>query len=90
MPDEKILRIASGAWLNTSGINSTPSPNERLTANTNVSFRPIFCDATMRIPAAATVPNINKVAQPNTGSGISEKTAPTIGNSPKRINIAAI
>ena len=90
IPEENMLRIASGACFKTSGINSTPSPKERLTANTNVSLRPISWDEIIRIPAAATVPNISKVAPPNTGSGIKENTAPTMGNNPKRTSIAAI
>ena len=44
IPEENMLRIASGACFKTSGINSTPSPKERLTANTNVSLRPISWD----------------------------------------------
>lgn len=83
IPEEKILRIASGACFNTSGISSTPKPKDRLTAKTRVSLRPISCEETMRIPAAATVPNINKVAPPSTGSGIRENIAPTaVTNTP--------
>ena len=49
IPEEKILRIASGACFNTSGISSTPKPKDRLTAKTRVSLRPISCEETMRI-----------------------------------------
>ena len=42
------------------------------------------------IPAAATVPNISRVAPPSTGSGIKEKITPTTGNNPNRISIPAI
>ena len=42
------------------------------------------------IPAAATVPNINKVAPPNTGSGIKEKILPTAGKIPSSTKKPAI
>lgn len=90
IPEEKIPLIASGAVFRISGINSTPSPNDKLTASTSVAFRLISYAAIIRIPAAATVPNINKVAPPRTGSGIKEKITPTTGNNPNRINIPAI
>ena len=40
--------------------------------------------------ADATVPNINNVAPPNTGSGINEKINPTTGNKPNNTNIPAM
>ena len=57
---------------------------------TNVAFRLIFCAAIIRMPAEATVPNISKVAPPNTGSGIREKINPTLGNNPNRIRKPAM
>ena len=57
---------------------------------TNTALRVISVEAMIRIPAAATVPNINKVAPPKTGSGISENTLPTTGKSPKRTKAPAM
>ena len=41
-------------------------------------------------PAAATVPNIRRVAPPNTGSGINENTTPTIGKNPSNTRNSAM
>ena len=67
IPDEKILLTVSGNWLRISGTSSTLKPSEKLMAITKVALRLMFCEAMMRMPAAATVPNISKVAPPNTG-----------------------
>ena len=80
IPDEKMLRSVSGKPDRISGMNSTLSPPARLIASTRISFRPSFCEAMTFIPDAATVPNISSVAPPNTGSGISENTRLTAGN----------
>ena len=69
---------------------ATLSPNEKLKAITSVALRSIRWEAMIRIPAAATVPNISRVAPPSTGSGIKEKITPTTGNNPNRISIPAI
>ena len=90
IPEEKIFFIVSGKWHRMSGTISTLSPKEKLSAITNVALRLIFCAAIMRIPAEATVPNISKVAPPNTGSGIKEKINPTPGNHPNRIRQPAM
>ena len=90
IPDEKMFLISSGNCVRISGTISTLSPNEKLNAKTSVAFLSIFCEAIMRIPAEATVPNIKSVAPPNTGSGIIEKIRPTAGNKPKTIRNAAI
>lgn len=90
MPDARMPRSVSGNWLRMSGTNSTLSPSEKLTAITSVAFRLMGCAAMMRMPAAATVPNISSVAPPNTGSGISENTSPTAGNSPSRMRKPAM
>ena len=82
IPEEKIFLSISGSWHNISGTSSTLSPKEKLIAMTNVALRLISCAAMMRMPAAATVPNISRVAPPNTGSGINENTRPTAGKSP--------
>ena len=76
MPEEKMPRKVSGNWLRMSGTSSTLRPNEKLTAMTKVAFRPMGCAAMMRMPAAATVPNISNVAPPSTGSGNQRKDKP--------------
>ena len=73
-----------------SGTISTLKPKAKLSAMTNVAFRLIFCAAIIRMPAEATVPNISKVAPPNTGSGIREKINPTLGNNPNKIRKPAM
>ena len=90
MPDAKMFRSVSGSWHSISGTSSTLRPSEKLTAMTRVAFRLISCAAMMRMPAAATVPNISRVAPPNTGSGISENTSPTAGNRPSSTRKAAM
>ena len=82
IPEEKIFRTVSGSCESISGTNSTLNPKLKLMAITNVALRLMSCEAMMRIPAAATVPNISKVAPPNTGSGINQNTKPTTGNKP--------
>ena len=90
MPDEKMLRMVSGNWLNISGTISTLNPSEKLIAITKVALRLMVCEAMMRMPAAATVPNISNVAPPNTGDGMSENTIPTAGKMPNYTNMAAM
>lgn len=90
MPDENMDATSCGRPESMSGTSSTLSPSEKLTAMTSTSFRPIFCDAMMRIPAVATVPNISSVAPPSTGSGISENTRLTAGNSPSSTRNSAM
>ena len=79
-----------GKWFKISGTNSTERPKEKLKAITKIALRSILWVEMILIPAAATVPNINKVAPPKTGSGIKAKTLPTIGNIPSMTSIAAI
>ena len=90
MPDEKMLCTVLGNWLRISGTSSTLKPSEKLMAMTKVALRLIVCEAMMRMPAAATVPNISKVAPPNTGEGMSENTMPTAGNTPSSTNMPAM
>ena len=61
MPDEKMLCTVLGNWLRISGTSSTLKPSEKLMAMTKVALRLIVCEAMMRMPAAATVPNISRV-----------------------------
>ncbi len=84
MPDEKILWIIGGILARIPGTSSTLIPMAKLIANTRTAFRSIFVAAIMRIPDAATVPNISSVAPPSTQSGMSEKSYPTTGKSPSR------
>ena len=90
MPLEKTVRTLSGICRSTSGISSTPMPKARLDARMSTDLRPSYCEATMRTPAAATVPNMSSVAPPSTGYGISEKAMPTTGNRPSRMSITAM
>ena len=90
MPDEKMVRTPSGNCFSMSGISSTPIPNAKLAAITSTALRSSFSLATIRTPAAATVPNISSVAPPNTGEGMSENTMPTMGKRPKTTNMAAM
>ena len=82
MPDENKVEISCGNLLKISGTNSTESPKEKLNAITKMALRFIFCVEMILTPAAATVPNMSKVAPPNTGSGIKAKILPTAGNIP--------
>ena len=84
IPDENMLATSLGSPARMSGTSSTLSPSEKLTAMTSTSLRPMGCDAMMRMPAVATVPNISSVAPPSTGSGMSENTRLTAGNNPRR------
>ena len=68
MPLLKILRMTSGIFDMMSGTNSTLIPKEKLIAMTRTALRVIFVEAMMRMPAAATVPNMSSVAPPNTRS----------------------
>lgn len=90
IPLENMLRITSGILSRMLGTSSTLSPIAKLIAITSTALRVISVEAMMRTPAAATVPNISKVAPPSTLSGISENTSPTIGNKPKMIKAAAM
>ena len=74
MPEAKILRSVSGNWERISGTSSTLNPNEKLNAITKMALRSMRWLAMIRMPAAATVPNISNVAPPKTGSGIKENT----------------
>ena len=88
--DENMFLMVSEQLFNISGMNSTLNPKEKLNAITSVAFLFIFWEAIIRIPAAATVPNISSVAPPRTGSGINENTSPTAGKSPSITKKAAI
>lgn len=90
MPDEKMLCAVAGSWLNISGTISTLKPSEKLMAMTSVALRLIACEAMMRMPAAATVPNMSNVAPPSTGDGMSENTFPTTGNMPSNTSKRAM
>ena len=70
MPDDMMLRSSSGMPLRMSGINSTLRPPAKLMAITRISLRPSCCEAMMRMPVAATVPNMRSVAPPSTGCGM--------------------
>ena len=83
MPLENMLCITSGILSNMFGTSSTLSPIAKLIAMTRTALRLMAVAAMMRMPAAATVPNISSVAPPSTQSGISEKNCPTTGNKPK-------
>jgi len=90
IPDEKVPLNQEGVCCKMSGTNSTPNPQAKLTANTSIAFRFIFCDAMIRMPEAATVPNISNVAPPKTGAGMIEKMPPTKGNILSMTRSAAI
>ena len=68
IPDENMFLMVSEQLFNISGMNSTLNPKEKLNAITSVAFLFIFWEAIIRIPAAATVPNISSVAPPRTGT----------------------
>ena len=74
IPLEKILLMRSGILSRILGTNSTLKPIAKLIAITNTALRVIFVEAMIRIPAAATVPNMRRVAPPKTESGIREKS----------------
>lgn len=74
IPLENIFFIISGILSKIPGTSSTLSPIAKLIAMTNTALRVISVEAIIRIPAAATVPNISKVAPPRTASGIKEKS----------------
>ncbi len=80
IPDENVPSIQEGVWLRILGTSSTPNPQAKLTAKTRTAFLFIFCDAIIRTPDAATVPNISSVAPPSTGSGMIENIPPINGN----------
>ena len=83
IPLEKMFFIIGGIWSNMFGTSSTLNPIAKVIAITKTSLRLMEVDAIIRMPAAATVPNISNVAPPRTQSGMSENICPTTGNSPK-------
>ena len=90
IPDEKMEWISLGILSRIPGTSSTLIPIAKLMAITSTALRLMSVAAMIRIPDAATVPNMRSVAPPRTQSGMREKNCPTTGKSPRRNNAPAM
>ncbi|MNP31523.1 hypothetical protein D3C76_1246450 [compost metagenome] len=89
MPEESNVFSQSGANCKINGCWETPIPTANDSAMIMIARRFRRSRDTMRTPDAAMVPNITRVAPPNTGSGMCCTKPATAGNSPSAISISA-
>ena len=82
--EPKMLCMILGMFCKILGTNCTPKPSPRDTARIRKERLSSFDLDIIFIPAAATVPNIIRLAAPITGFGINLNIPPTIGNNPNR------
>lgn len=80
----------AGIWSSRVGCAATPRPTPNEAAMISTLRRSIAVWPRMRMPAAATLPNITRVAPPSTGLGICWRIAPIQGNRPSASNTPPI